>query len=163
MSLPRRANLQYARSSHGRQTWVQIVSRHFFCCCYSDWMWKILSSVSVPWRGNLQFASWTWVQIVSCHLFVAAVLIKCSKYRVLYAMKRKFAVRKLSVRAGCNNACKSCLRFLVSGWYKHCKFVWVSSGCRENENTSQFSAKVNSFPEKLRFSFHQVLGYNLLH
>ena len=34
---------------------------------------------------------------------------------------------------------------------------------RENVNTSRFSAKVKSFPKKLRFSFHQVLGYNLLH
>ena len=34
---------------------------------------------------------------------------------------------------------------------------------RENVNTSRFSAKVKSFPEKLRFSFRQVLGYNLLH
>ena len=34
---------------------------------------------------------------------------------------------------------------------------------RENVNTSRFSAKVKSFPEKLRFSFRQVLEYNLLH
>ena len=34
---------------------------------------------------------------------------------------------------------------------------------RENVNTSRFSAKVKSFPEKLRFSFRQVLEYNLSH
>ena len=33
----------------------------------------------------------------------------------------------------------------------------------ENVNTSRFSGKVKSFPEKLRFSFSQVLEYNLLH
>ena len=56
--------------------------------------------------------------------------------------------------------CQIDSRCLVSGWYKHCKFVWVSSGRRENVNTSWFRQKLR---EKLSFSFRQVLNDNLLH
>ena len=69
-----------------------------------------------------------------------------------------YKVDSIPDRSQCT--CASRPRCLVSGWYKHCKFVWVSSGRRENVNTSWFRQKLR---EKLSFSFRQVLNDNLLH
>ena len=40
---------------------------------------------------------WRWASC--CRLFVAAIMIECSKSRVPHSMKKKFAVRKLDMSA----------------------------------------------------------------
>ena len=54
-SLPRRANSQFASSSHGWQTGVEIGESPSLCCCCSDWMLRISSSV----RNNLVSFDWS--------------------------------------------------------------------------------------------------------
>ena len=119
------------------------LSCHFVSCCV-DVLWPVRCRVVSCCVVSCRVVSCRVVscRIVSCRVVLRLVrspFVCCGVVRPVLCLLR-----------GAGNNIR-----LVSGWYKHCKFLLVRL---ENVNTSWFTAKVKNYPDKLRFSYRLVLG-----
>ena len=83
----------------------------------------LCSILVVPYQSRTQ----SLLKLLTAH---ARIRAQGSGYKIVTVYSRLAHAHILFAQTDRNNvyACASRLRSLVNGWYKHCKFVWVSSG-----------------------------------